>query len=143
VVHQGGNGFRRLSGIADSTLWVSVRQSISEGMPVLGLLTQMVQDMGFVGITEYWDWYIKVYDEYIFVKWSSPKFESYCHKRKPFYTFDLHRDGFLGLNPCEEILDTEWVNRLYRTEPPMLTYKWHCPKLYKYVGSECVDLFES
>jgi len=94
---------------------------IARGLPRLGYLCAMIRDMGFPSWETYYDWYIKCYNETIFKLFGgSIQFETKCHGKVPVFTYDFRKDGFMGLNPCEEILDKPFTS-VVRCEKP------YCP----------------
>ena len=101
-----------------------ITEGIAYGLPQIGLLSQMVTQMGFQSFHDYWDWYLFSYNQLIDHDMCSPKFYSKYHGIKPIYLYDFHKDGFMGLNPCEDILDKVPHDRLSLKKPYEPFYQW-------------------
>lgn len=103
-----------------------IKIGIARGLPRLGYLTAMIHDMGFPSWESYYDWYIKCYNETIFKSFGgSIKFESKCHGVPPVFTYDFRKDGFMGLNPCEEILDKPFTSVVRCEKPYWPVFRFH------------------
>jgi hypothetical protein len=98
---------------------------IARGLPRLGYLTAMIHDMGFPSWESYYDWYLLCYNETIFKLFGgSIKFETQCQGKVPVFTYDFRKDGFMGLNPCEEILDKPFTS-VVQCKPYWPIFRFH------------------